>query len=518
MDVITIDGLENDVIREIKRYKSDDILLWISYVLNELRKPTSIAHRYLPKGLPHFVAAGIASFSVRYSNPYKNGPTLDWRTFSKIESLVTQFLLCDPIGFDKGIEEKFKESNPTFLVLRIIASQFEYHANPYASYSQPLILYNEAAKQAEKGSNLKFDFHSEFHKLIGGTLYDFLTICFLSFAASLSNQGFTRGYFEAARKQGLRVPDDKIVQVVLCNIAVTPQQFHETYNLRKNKDRRFRAYDFNPLFSYPLIRPWKDRHLIGMDSDRLIAPVPDLLCYRSSTGIYYQMYNSYLSNFSDWFGYVFETYVGIILQKSIAHSNLFSESLIKQTYRNGKVPDYVVIDGKTAFIIEAKATKFTRSILTIISDENIEETLKQVDKSFIQLNEFRSAILSKANGLDAFHNCTDVVPIVISYGSLYLINSPLFKDYLNKRLNELYRIDIPLWLILSIDELERLQPHLAAGMNLSEAVRIIIEKISFNNATTEIQRITGKNDMDSFLYERGADFFEEFTRHVKKLI
>ncbi len=486
----------------------------INHVLKELRNPKSVAHHYLPKGLPFFVAAGIASFAIRYSNPYKNGPSLDWKAFSTIASLVSQFLLCDPIGFDDEIGQKFQDSNPTFLILRIIASQFGYHANPYTSYSQPLILYNEAAKQAEKENNLKFDFHSEFQKVVGGKLHDFLIICFLSFAAAMSKNRFTRGYFEAARNQGLIVPDDTVVQIVLGNIAATPQIFRETYDKRKNADRRFRAYDFNPLFSYPLIRPWKDRHLLGMDADRLIAPVPDILCYRSSVGIYYQMYNAHISSFPDWFGHVFEAYVGIILQKSLACSKIFPEKLIRQTYKSGKVSDYVVLDGKTAFLIEAKATKYTRSILTIISDEDINESLKQIDKGFKQLNEFRDAILSKAKGLDAFHSCTEVIPIVISYGLLYLINSVLFKDHLNKRLKEVYKIDIRQWLILSIEELERLQPHLAAGISLSEAVRIIGE-MPFNDALAEIQQITGKNNKDSFVYERGVDFFDNFTKKAK---
>lgn len=505
--VININALENSIIQEIRRYKSHEILVGIKKALKDLNDPKSILHRYLPKGLPFFIAAGIAAFAVRFSNPYKNGKPFDWRALSRLETLVSQYLLSDPITFDKELGEKFKESNPTFLMLRIAASQFAYNINPIICYSHPLILYGEAIKEATRHTIItQFDFHTEFEKLIGTTLENFLKVGFISWAASSANSGFTRGYFEAARKQGIRIPDDKTILTVLNNISATSQKFRETFEKRRVSDRRFRAYDFNPLFSYPLIRPWKGGHLLGMDSDKMIAPVPDLIGYRCSTGIYYQMFNTYSNIFSDWFGYVLEAYIGIILKKSINHQRLISGEIIRKSY-SGKVVDWVVIDGNSALIFEVKAIKFSRPALAIASEEDINKSLKQVIKGLKQLKEFRDAILSKKKGLEDLHHCTEVILILISYEKFYLINSVLFKKHVNSLLAQ-DNINIPFWIILSVDELENLQPYLFFGVGFAETIKNI-EKNSFNSVLKDLHTVTGKTTKDSYFYEKNEDFFKK---------
>ncbi len=53
-----------------------------------------------------------------------------------------------------------------------------------------------------------------------------------------------------------------------------------------------------------------------MSNDRIIAPLPDLIPYRVSTGIYYEMFNEYREDFSRFFGHLFEAYVERLLKAS----------------------------------------------------------------------------------------------------------------------------------------------------------------------------------------------------------
>jgi hypothetical protein len=43
-----------------------------------------------------------------------------------------------------------------------------------------------------------------------------------------------------------------------------------------SKEENLRAYKFNPLFEFPIIRPWKDSELKEPKEDKFIAPIPEL--------------------------------------------------------------------------------------------------------------------------------------------------------------------------------------------------------------------------------------------------
>ena len=56
-------------------------------------------------------------------------------------------------------------------------------------------------------------------------------------------------------------------------------------------------------------------------------------------------------------------YVEEILKKSLSDEQLLSARNIRSVYKAGKVPDFVVIDGNTAMLIECKATGLQRKAL-----------------------------------------------------------------------------------------------------------------------------------------------------------
>src|SRR5262249_16919925 len=152
--------------------------------------------------------------------------------------------------------------------------------------------------------------------------------------------------------------------------------------------------------------------------------------------IFYEMFNHYRTEFSNYFGTIFEIYVGEILARSGFTDKLLSETDIRKTYPTdeGKVPDWAVIDGSTAVLIECKATRFSRSTLTTGGEEGINDRLKQTLKGLAQLYRFREACIARAQGLENLHKCTNFKLILVSFEPLHLINSPLFRQYINKEL------------------------------------------------------------------------------------
>src|SRR5205085_3110224 len=121
-----------------------------------------------------------------------------------------------------------------------------------------------------------------------------------------------------------------------------------------------------------------------------------------------------------------------ILQHASACSTLFSEDDLRQHYSSDsgkKVPDWVIIEGETAILIECKATRFSRAALATGSEAAVNDSLKQVIKGLRQLDNFRQACLAKKAGLEALHGCKMFRSVVVTLEPLYLINSLFFRKY-----------------------------------------------------------------------------------------
>ncbi len=492
-------AVEDQIRSIIQKHKLETVLLGLREASDNL--------------LP-FVSGGIALSAIRHCTAGHRTQTvvgLPWNELAPIADVVTQYLIADPLGFDQELQQKFRSSNPVFTLLRIIGNQMPYAVNLFGQHTRPLMLFHEIPNQlAGRPEVAQFDFAANFQKISGVSPIDFIKVGFIAFVAGRNHLAFTRRYFEAARAKGLSLPGDGDVIQILDNIAADPKKLSETYHRFKESDRRFSMYDFNPLFMYPIVRPWRQKEVASMDEDRLIAPLPDLIVSRISLGIFYQMFNYYLTDFSNYFGYVFETYIGRILQESALPGTVLSEVDIRKAYPadQGKVPDWIIINGTTAILIECKATRFSRAALATGLEEAINSSLKQIIKGLRQLHNFIEACKAKRPGLEALHGCTTFKPVLVSLEPLYLINSPQFREYIDDRLSTEEGIKNLPWLILAFDELEKLQPHLAVGIGLEKIIDDLNSK-PFSTVLEQVQSQTGLTYKDSFLYKKDEELYRQ---------
>lgn len=424
--------------------------------------------------------------------------------------LVTNYLLADPLSFDETMQEEYYEANPAFTMLRITASQFLYNVSYYGQYARSLILYEELPpKLALRPDVPPFNLSDAFEALNGVPLTEFVKAGFATWAGARSSNhlGFSRSYFDQARAQAMDLPSDGEMLDVLGQLTVTQEEFVADYQRRKNADRRFAMYDFNPLVSSPVVRPFASEQSPRLEEDALVAPLPDLLLYRLSTGIYYQMFNSYKEQFSRYFGHLFGEYAGIVLRNSVPPSTLVSEEDIRKTYpeKEGKVPDWAVVDGTKAVLIECKATRFNRRALATGDEDAVNKSLEQVIKGLKQMNEFAGACKAKRPGLEQFHGCTEFKPVLATPEPLYLVNSTFFREHIDGLLAKEGVTDLP-WLVLPVDELERLQPHLAAGIGLGATIDEL-SGATFNQVLGRLHEQTNLVYKDSFLYAKDEQLF-----------
>lgn len=501
MEIDSIEKLEvikGQIQSAIQKYRLEDVLLGL---------------RNSPDNLQPFVVGGTALFAIRHCTAGHRTPTvqgLEWNELAPIVDLVTQYLIADPLGFDQELQKAFNDSNPIFTLLRIFGNQIPYAVNLFGQYARPFLLFHELPSQlAGRPEVAQSDFDANFRKINGVSPIDFIKVGFMAFVAARNNPVFTRSYFEAARAKGLNLPGDKEVSQILDNIAADPKRLSEVYHHFQVSDRRFSMYDLNPLFIHPIVRPWRQKESGPMDEDRMIAPLPDLIASRTSLGIFYQMFNHYLIDFSNYFGHIFGAYIGQILKESKLSGNLRSEDDIRKTYpaNQGKVPDWIIVNGKTAVLIECKATRFSRAALTTGSEEAIDDNLKQVIKGLRQLGTFIKACEEKRPGLEILHECTTFKPVLITLEPLYLINSELFQKYINDKLAAEGITNLS-WLILAMDELERLQPHLAAGIELEKVIDDLHSK-PFNAILEEAHSQTGLTYKDSYLFKKQQDLYQQ---------
>lgn len=489
-------NFENQINAAFRQYKLDHILLGIKFAKAKL-EPFVIA------GMTLFAfrncTAGPKSQEIRY---------LEWKRISYLAHLVTEYLLADPLTFDKSILKQFQNSNPVFAMLRMVGNQFPYNVNLFGQYARPIILFNELPKKLAGRSNIPtFNLEDSFFKISGFSIADFIKVGFLAYTAAEFSKAFTRGYFEKARSQGITVPHDSEMLPIIEQLSTDPKKFISTYRKYMEVDRRFAMYDFNPLFLHPIVRPWRQKRTVDQDQDRMLAPIPNLIAQRISMGIFYQMFNHYKTEFSKYFGHVFEAYVGCILKASNYSSTLLSEEEIRRKYsqQKGKVPDWVIIDGATTIFIECKATRFSRAATTLGSEDTVNDSLKQVIKGLHQLYDFRKACRAKVEGLETFHTSKEFIPVLITLEPLHMINSILFKEFIDQKLSQKGKTSFP-WRILSIGELEILQAHLAAGVSFSEIINNLNAE-AFNNVLMELHSLTGKTYKDSFLYIRDQEMY-----------
>lgn len=486
-----LDKLEFNISQRISQFRLGDVL----YSLYKLKD-----------SLPPFIAAGVALFAVRFSRPSLVKQNIKLVNIQPIINLVSDYLLADPIIFDRELHDIFMDSKPVFLILRKAYSQFPFEVSRFGQFARSMLLYDEIPNSlADKNSVPKFDLGKKFEALHQVSITEFINIGFAASKLAGNDFTFPLNLFKKERSQGINLPDDKAISEAVHQLSGDKLKIANLYEKRKNSDRRFRMYDFNPLRTHPLIIPCKGRGFENSGQDFMCAPVPALIDERICIGIYYDLFNAFKENFSTYFGYVLEEYLKIVLNKSI-NSETFIDIRNLAISNKIKSPDYAIISSDVAIVFECKSTKFKLPAQTISSEEAINDSLQQVKKGLIQMDTFIKACKSRLSSLHEFHDCNIFKPVLVTLEEMYLINSLDFREHINELLKNEGIVNLD-WQILSIGELERLQPHLAAGIHLSQVLQDLEHK-RFNAVLAQLASQTSKTYKDSFLYSKQEELYQ----------
>ena len=497
-----LEKLNNKIKTRIRFYRLDALLLKIhNMFLSE----------FDPDFNQDFIAGIMTKFALLNCNVYDGWDSVYDEEISILRRMITEYSIYD-YEFEK--ERKLmvdQGTRLTSLLLRKIGSQARWDVRYQNVLGRTLFLYTEMLEDEKCPIFFNELVIFRFEDKFGLSLLDFIKIGFLTFAKSKEPNGMDREYFEIARKEKIPIPNDEIIKKFLKQVACDPFQFKKLCRSEQPIGEHYSAYKFNPLFNYPLIRPWKDSDQKKPIEDKFIAPVPNLVFYRFTTGLYYQLSDNF-DGFTEAFGKIFEIYIGKLLDWFKLPGKVLSEDEIK-TYLpryKGKKPDYIVFLDESVVLIECKATKYTQDMYENGLEAKAKSCIDQISKAIIQMNEFENQIslISKAIGI----NCADlkVKKVIVSFDNFLGLKEGPFRDWINREnKNKGIQAD---WQILWVGYLEIIQPYITKGADFWYFLLDFDEK-PFNKIIEEIKSKTNAKYSEGFLFKYQKDFLNKFTKN-----
>jgi hypothetical protein len=167
--------------------------------------------------LKPFMIAGLSMFAMRFCPPSNVSQSIKNYNIESLIALSNSYYLNDPITFDESLQEEFKSSNPIFLVLRIVSSQFPYELGIFSDFARPFYLYHEIPRHLQGTLDIpQFDLENRFSSLNGVSVLDFITTGFVVYAASKVDFTISRDYFLKAHKHGVNLPNQKGTSKIRC--------------------------------------------------------------------------------------------------------------------------------------------------------------------------------------------------------------------------------------------------------------------------------------------------------------
>ncbi len=481
----------------LKMYKLDILLLKIHDEFLNNKYP--IYRNFIPS---------MVKFILLNSTMYGEFNSIPNEEFFDLLRKIISYELYEP-QFEKEIKTNRRQAAVSYFLKSI--GQLRWNRNIRFMLSRTLFLYEEIVKEEAAPKYIKDIIGPKFKERFGLPLLDFIKIGAVLWAGSSSRKGgLRRDYLENARSRGMTILNDESVKICLKLIAYDPIQFRDDPLLEKD--------NLNPLLIHPLVRLWENSENEEMFDDKFIAPIPDILIYRISIGLYYQLYNIYKLDFATSFGDLFELYIGKIIEGFRLPGKIITEKDIDfylpvKGKKGGKIrrPDWVIFSENGVVLIECKAMHYTQDKFEHGINAKNTAWLTQIQKALNQFEKFERQLPELCKKLGIEYPELKIQRIIVSFEPLLgLKYGPLreFIDGKNKR-------D---WVLIPVEDLEEIQPYIAKGYDLwsfiSEYKSSLYE--DFNKLIEKMRLKTGANDSENMFHSYRTKILDELLRDVDR--
>jgi hypothetical protein len=455
--------------------------------------------------------AGIMSKYVILESDISSGwsPVFD-EEFLYFFNMILSCSLYDP---EFEIKTQHNEEDFASLILRKIGS-LRWNIRPHNMWGRTFYIYEELIRKNGTPNLIRDIVNTKFEEKFGLPIFDFIKLGFIAFCWSRQPGCMNREYFETARRQKISIPEKNIILTFLKYISVSPQTFREMCADDANLENHLKTYEFNPLLKYPLIRFSHNHDKIEAKYDDFIAPIPSLLTYRFTTGLYHQLFNAFGNNFSDSFGLHFEHYVEDLLNWYHLSGRIVPEREIRLIIPSPKkgqnigIPDWIIFCEEGVILLECKATKFSQEIFEhgLDASDPAKGCIRQLNKGINQLKNFEQYIPKIMKKFGITYRNLPIQKVIVTFEPLVALNKGPLREWI-----EIEQGDKKDCTIIWIWYLEEIQPYIAKGASLWSFL-IDFTELKFDEIIKTLQSETGARYSDSVLSKYEDKLYDELLK------
>lgn len=301
----------------------------------------------------------------------------------------------------------------------------------------------------------------------------------------------------------------------VCWAACGYSEFREMARLTKIPSQFHEKFRFNPLVKKPLIIP--DRNPKTGLPKVYIVPIHRLLFERVTRGLYFELSELFREDdkqnaFRTSFGYVFQEYVGNLLENCVRNSTVLPEWKYAKSQKD--TSDWIVLQNECAIFVEVKQSGLYLNAKSWADVDDVKRDLTQtIAHGVKQIFFFEKDITSgKYPELSQLPHSLEIERLIVTHDRSYYVNS-ILRDMVKKILIEQNCI-LPEdyhWHVISVEELEyALGIHGADLFDFMKTKRLnsSSDMMDFRDY---LARTRPESDFsNSYLDKIGNDFFSEF--------
>ena len=484
--------------RHLKNFKIDDAIVFLNYLLHASNDSKINPEIYkFVKQHPGSVTDFKIEFFSKWliicseftSNAILSPRLLDWPAYLRLSELYNQ--INDPFV----TEQKLKKERPLNLIIRMCYQQLTGQQRiKLQSYGSASLLFEEA------GSGSNYNIPNNFHRITGLSIKQFMQIGMVLSSARQGPYKTTGTLNQSWIDKGIDVGIDALKEDKIQNFLNVASCDYEKFSITahqtsfKVSDNKFILYEFNPLKKYPFIK---------IHTERWVAPNPDLVIDRVSSGIYYDLLDDGGKTFTDNFGPIFEKYIGNLICSVYTKGKILKEKEYGDKRNRKRGPaDWTVLDDSCAILIECKSFAPNLRIKSLASQTDIEDyTVKiadAVEQVYNHLNEIKNGHID----LKEFQS-EEYRIVVLTLGRLQLVNTIFFKSIIIDRLKR-KEISNPSFIVLSLQEFENYLSLVERGISLSKLIERI-ETVGRNDALEPYMGMLTQNAIPKIVAQRGNE-------------
>lgn len=419
----------------------------------------------------------------------------------------------DPRSFIAAFSKAKRRRRAQSILIRMDYEQIALQGlSPIAELARTLILYDEPLYDGS--GNLLYNPQVEFQSIANLNLIDFMAIGFAAHARVQQHHDpcFAKSNLIPNANNKGPLTSEKVTKFVAL-VASDYHKFRQSVDEEESSLPGFEKYALNPLYRTPIIKT----HIASdLGEPVLIAPIPLILLYRVTHGIYWDLLSKWSDDveklgrsrapdFPSFFGQTFERYVGQLLSEVLPAGSVHPQQKYGPRSRVRDSCDWIVTEGDTAILIECKTSRFHHATKATGDPEDfLSESEAIYGKALIQILQTKRAI---QNGeLSLPNSPSEFLGLIVIFDHLLMASLHLRDDLIGivPSIDSSFSSEDVMDLdfrILPIRMLENFTPR-AVSSGLSS----VFEADNWNSLPR------GGRNLPAFLRNK----FKEFEEHIKQ--